>query len=52
MAIKNQLKVEMWREKQVPTVVENEIKEEKIESKGNAKKEEKKSVKSFFKKKK
>ena len=30
MAIKNQLKVEMWREKTVPTVVKNEIKEEKV----------------------
>ena len=52
MAIKNQLKVEIWREKSVPTVVKNEIKEEKVESKENVKKEEKKSVKSFFKKKK
>ena len=52
MAIKNQLKVEMWREKPVPTVVKNEIKEEKVESKVNVKKEEKKSIKSFFKKKK
>ena len=52
MAIKNQLKVEMWREKSVPTVTENEIKEKKVESKENVKKEEKKSVKSFFKKKK
>ena len=59
MAIKNQLKVEMWKEKPVPTVVKNEIKEEKVESKENVKreeenvkKEEKKSVKSFFKKKK
>ena len=52
MAIKNQLKVEMWSEKPVTTVVKNEIKEEKVESKENVKKEEKKSVKSFFKKKK
>lgn len=52
MAIKNQLKVELWSEIAVPTVEKNEIKEEKVESKENVKKEEKKSVKSFFKKKK
>ena len=53
MAIKNQLKVEMWREKPVPTVVKNEINEEKVESKENVK-EEKKASKIFkaFKKKK
>lgn len=53
MAIKNQLKVEMWSEKSVPTVVKNEINEEKVESKENVK-EEKKASKIFkaFKKKK
>ena len=53
MAIKNQLKVEMWSEKSVPTVVKNEIKEEKVESKENVKEEKKvsKIVKAFKKKK-
>ena len=53
MAIKNQLKVEMWSEKSVPTVAENEIKEEKVESKENVKEEKKvsKIVKAFKKKK-
>ena len=53
MAIKNQLKVEMWSEKSVPTVTENEIKEEKVESKENVKEEKKvnKIVKAFKKKK-
>ena len=53
MAIKNQLKVEMWREKPVPTVVKNEINEEKVESKENVKEEKKASkiVKAFKKKK-
>lgn len=58
MAIKNQLKVELWNGIAVPTVVKNEIKEEKVESNGNVKKgeenvkEEKKSVKKLFGKKK
>lgn len=53
MAIKNQLKVELWNGIAVPTVVKNEIKEEKVESKGNAKEEKKASkiVKAFKKKK-
>ena len=60
MAIKNQLKVELWNGIAVPTVVKNEIKEEKVESNGNVKKgeenvkEEKKAskiVKAFKKKK-
>ena len=53
MAIKNQLKVEMWSEKPAPTVTENEIKEEKVESKENVKEEKKvsKIVKAFKKKK-
>lgn len=44
MAIKNQLKVELWNGIVVPTVEKNEIKEEKVESKENVK-EEKKTVK-------
>ena len=51
MAIKNQLKVELWNGIAVPTVAENEIKEEKVESKENVK-EEKKSAKKLFGKKK
>lgn len=56
MAIKNQLKVEMWSEKSVPTVTEKEIKEEKVESKENVKEEKgekkvSKIVKAFKKKK-
>ena len=51
MAIKNELKAEMWRENTVSTVSKNEIKEEKVESNGNVKegeenvKEAKKTVK-------
>jgi hypothetical protein len=44
MAIKNELKAEMWRENTVSTVSKKEIKEEKVESKENVK-EEKKTVK-------
>lgn len=53
MAIKNQLKVELWSEIAVPTVEKNEIKEEKVESKENVKEEKKESkIKKAFKKKK
>ena len=53
MAIKNQLKVELWNGIAVPTVEKNEIKEEKVESKENVKEEKKASkiVKAFKKKK-
>jgi hypothetical protein len=44
MAIKNELKAEMWRENTVSTVSKKEIKEEKVERKENVK-EEKKTVK-------
>lgn len=52
MAIKNQLKVELWNGIAVPTVVKNEIKEEKVESKENVKETKKESkIKKAFKKK-
>ena len=53
MAIKNQLKVELWNGTPITTVVKNEIKEEKVESKENVKEEKKASkiVKAFKKKK-
>lgn len=52
MAIKNQLKVEMWKENTVSTVVENKIKEEEHKEVKNTPVEEKKSIKKLFKKKK
>jgi hypothetical protein len=51
MAIKNELKAEMWKENPVSTVTKKGIKEEKVESKENVKegeenvKETKKTVK-------
>ena len=50
MAIKNQLKVELWKENIGTTVEKNEIKEEKSDSKENVSKE-KKPIKFKIKKK-